>query len=111
MNKEDLIAKYVASVSAYNQAIDETTKIKVEINNAEFVLADKVASIYLEKDAKELGSNSEIRNANIALLTESEKALVRNLSNNLEFAKAKEIKARNEVDQIKYIIRALNIEN
>ena len=111
MNKEELIAKYTDSVRAYNMAIDETTNIKVQINNAEFVLADKIASIYLEKDAKELGSNAEIRNANIALLTEAEKAMVRNLSNNLEFAKAQEIKARNEVDQLKYIIRALTIEN
>lgn len=111
MKKEEVITKLMKAVSVHNKAIDETTKIKVDINNAEFVLADKVASIYLEKDSKELGSNSEIRNANIALMTESEKALVRNLTNNLEFAKAKETKARNEVEQLKYIIRAMDLQN
>ena len=110
MKKEEVIAKFMKSVSAYNKCIDETTKIKVEMNNAEFVLADKVASVYLQKDAKELGSNAEIRNANISLLTEEEQVIVRNLSNNLELAKARELKARNEVDQMKYIIRALEAQ-
>lgn len=110
MKKEEVIAKFMKSVSAYNKCIDETAKIKVDMNNAEFVLADKVASVYLQKDAKELGSNAEIRNANISILTEAEQALVRNLSNNLELARAKEQKARNEVDQMKYIIRALEAQ-
>ena len=110
MKKEEVIAKFMKSVSAYNKCIDETTKIKVEMNNAEFVLADKIATVYREKDVKELGSNAEIRNANLAFLTETEQALVRNLSNNLELARAKEQKARNEVDQMKYIIRALEAQ-
>ena len=110
MKKDEVIAKFMKSVSAYNKAIDDTTKIRVQLNNAEFVLADKVASVYLQKDAKELGSNAEIRNANISLLTEEEQVMVRNLSNDLELAKAKELKARNEVDQMKYIIRALEAQ-
>ena len=107
MTKEEVITKFMKSVSAYNKAIDEVAKIKVRANEAEFVLADKVASIYREKDGKELGSNAETRNANIALMTEIEQSLVRELSNNLELARAREMKARNEVDQMKYIIRAL----
>lgn len=110
MKKEEVIAKFMKSVATYNKCIDETAKIRVQMNDAEFVLADKVATVYREKDAKELGSNAEIRNANLALLTETEQALVRNLSNNLELARAKELKARNEVDQMKYIIRALEAQ-
>jgi hypothetical protein len=109
MTKDEVIAKFVKSVSAYNKAIDETTKVRVAHNEAEFVLADKVASIYREKDAKELGSNAEIRNANLALMTTDEQKLVRELENKLELARAKENKAKNEVDQMKYIIRALDI--
>jgi len=110
MKKEEVIAKFMKSITAYNKAIDETAKVRVSLSNAEYVLADKVASVYLQKDAKELGSNAEIRNANISLLTEEEQVMVRNLSNNLELAKAKELKARNEVDQMKYIIRALEAQ-
>lgn len=110
MKKEEVIAKFMKSVTAYNKAIDETAKVRVSLSNAEYVLADKVASIYREKDAKELGSNAETRNANLAFLTETEQALVRNLSNNLELSRAKEQKARNEVDQMKYIIRALEAQ-
>jgi hypothetical protein len=109
MTKDEVIAKFMKSVSAYNKAIDETTKVRVAHNEAEFVLADKVASIYREKDAKELGSNAEIRNANLALMTNDEQKLVRELENKLELARAKENKAKNEVDQMKYIIRALDI--
>lgn len=110
MKKEEVIAKFMKSVATYNKTIDETTKIRVQLNDAEFVLADKIASIYREKDVKELGSNAEIRNANLAFFTETEQAMVRNLSNNLELSKAKELKARNEVDQMKYIIRALEAQ-
>ena len=109
MTKDEVIAKFVKSVSAYNKAIDETTKVRVAHNEAEFVLADKVASIYREKDPKELGSNAEIRNANLALITADEQKLVRELENKLELARAKENKAKNEVEQMKYIIRALDI--
>ena len=45
MKKDEVIAKFMKSVTAYNRAIDETAKIKVSHNEAEFVLADKVASI------------------------------------------------------------------
>jgi polyphosphate kinase len=110
MKKDEVIAKFMKSVAAYNKAIDETAKIRVRANEAEFVLADKVASIYREKDGKELGSNAETRNANLALMTETEQALVRELSNNLELARARELKCRNEVDQMKYIIRALEAQ-
>jgi len=110
MKKDEVIAKFMKSVTAYNRAIDETAKIKVSHNEAEFVLADKVASIYREKDAKELGSNAETRNANLALMTADEQKLVRELENKLELSRAKEQKARNEVDQMKYIIRALEAQ-
>jgi thymidylate synthase len=110
MTKEEIISKFMKSVSTYNKAIDETAKIKVAHNEAEFFLADKVASIYREKDAKELGSNAETRNANIALMTSEEQKLVRDFENKLELARAKEQKARNEVDQMKYIIRALEAQ-
>ena len=110
MTKEEIVGKFMKSVSAYNKAIDETAKIKVQSNEAEFSLADKVASIYREKDGKELGSNAETRNANIALMTADEQKLVRELENKLELSRAKEQKARNEVDQMKYIIRALEAQ-
>ena len=55
MTKEEIVGKFMKSVSAYNKTIDETAKLKVQSNEAEFTLADKVASIIARRMLRNLG--------------------------------------------------------
>ena len=107
MNKNEVIAKFMAVVEKHVDAIDNTANAKVNYNNASFALTDKVNAIYLNNDIKELGSNAEIRGAKIASLTSAEQQAIRTLENELEIARAKEARTKAEVEQMKYIIRAL----
>lgn len=107
MNKNEVIAKFMAVVEKHVDAIDNTANAKVNYNNASFALTDKVNAIYLTNDIKELGSNAEIRGAKIASLTSAEQQAIRVLENELEIARAKEARTKAEVEQMKYIIRAL----
>jgi len=97
----------MAIVEKHVDAIDNTAQAKVNYNNASFALTDKVNAIYLNHDSKELGSNAEIRSAKIASLTSAEQQAIRTLENELEIARAKEARTKAEVEQMKYIIRAL----
>ena len=107
MNKNEIISKFMAIVEKHVDAIDNTAQAKVNYNNASFALTDKVNAIYLNHDSKELGSNAEIRSAKIASLTSAEQQAIRTLENELEIARAKEARTKAEVEQMKYIIRAL----
>ena len=107
MNKNEVISKFMAVVEKHVDAIDNTANAKVNYNNASFALTDKVNAIYLNHDIKELGSNAEIRSAKIASLTSAEQQAIRTLENELEIARAKEARTKAEVEQMKYIIRAL----
>jgi hypothetical protein len=107
MNKNEVISKFMAVVEKHVDAIDHTANAKVNYNNASFALTDKVNAIYLNNDIKELGSNAEIRGAKIASLTSAEQQAIRTLENELEIARAKEARTKAEVEQMKYIIRAL----
>jgi hypothetical protein len=107
MNKNEVISKFMAVVEKHVDAIDNTANAKVNYNNASFALTDKVNAIYLNNDIKELGSNAEIRGAKIASLTSAEQQAIRTLENELEIARAKEARTKAEVEQMKYIIRAL----
>ena len=107
MNKNEVITKFMAVVEKHVDAIDNTANAKVNYNNASFALTDKVNAIYLNNDIKELGSTAEIRGAKIASLTSAEQQAIRVLENELEIARAKEARTKAEVEQMKYIIRAL----
>jgi hypothetical protein len=107
MNKNEIISKFMSIVEKHVDAIDNTAQAKVNYNNASFALTDKVNAIYLNHDSKELGSNAEIRGAKIASLTSAEQQAIRTLENELEIARAKEARTKAEVEQMKYIIRAL----
>jgi hypothetical protein len=111
MNKNEVISKFMAVVEKHVDAIDNTANAKVNYNNASFALTDKVNAIYLNNDIKELGSNAEIRSAKIASLTSAEQQAIRLLENELEIARAKEARTKAEVEQMKYIIRALEAKS
>jgi hypothetical protein len=112
MTKSEVVSKIVASVEKHIFSIDKTVNTKIALNNASYALTEKVHSVYNTRDVKELGSNSEIRNAKIALETAVESRSVLELENQLEMARAEEIIAKAYVDQMRYIVRILeaNIE-
>ena len=111
MNKNEIISKFMSIVEKHVDAIDNTANAKVNYNNASFALTDSVNAIYLNQDVKELGSNAEIRSAKIASLTSAEQQAIRLLENELEIARAKEARTKAEVEQMKYIIRALEAKS
>ena len=112
MTKSEVVSKIVASVEKHINSIDKTVSTKIALNNASYVLTEKIHSIYNSRDVKELGSNSETRNAKIAVETVEESKAVLSLENALEIARAEETKAKAHVDQMRYIVRILeaNIE-
>ena len=112
MTKSEVVSKIVASVEKHINSIDKTVNTKIALNNASYALTEKIHSIYNSRDVKELGSNSETRNAKIAVETVEESLSVLQLENELEIARAEEIKAKAYVDQMRYIVRILeaNIE-
>ena len=112
MTKSEVVSKIVASVEKHINSIDKTVSTKISLNNASYALTEKIHSIYNSRDVKELGSNSETRNAKIAVETVEESKAVLALENALEIARAEETKAKAHVDQMRYIVRILeaNIE-
>ena len=110
MNKNEVIAKFMAVVEKHVDAIDNTANAKVNYNNASFALTDKVNAIYLNNDIKELGSNAEIRGAKIASLTSAEQQAIRVFENELEIARAKEARTKAEVEQMNRLLRAMGIK-
>lgn len=109
MTKSELIARIVNTSDAHAKAVQKTVDAKIMLNNATLALTEKVNSIYTSRDIKELGSNAEIRNANIAKETAEESNIVHNLNNVLENAKAQEAVTKLQFDQMKYIVRLLEV--
>ena len=109
MTKSELIARIVNTSEAHAKAVQQTVDARVMLNNATLALSEKVNTIYTTRDIKELGSNAEIRNANIAKETAQESLAVHNYNNTLEIAKAQEAVAKLQFDQLKYIVRLLEV--
>lgn len=109
MTKSELIARIVQTSEAHAKAVQQTVDAKILLNNATLALTEKVNSIYTSRDIKELGSNAEIRNANIAKETAEESNIVHALTNTLETAKAQEAVTKLQFDQMKYIVRLLEV--
>jgi hypothetical protein len=109
MTKSELIARIVNTSEAHAKAVQQTVGARIMLNNATLELSVKVNTIYTSRDIKELGSNAEIRNANIANETADESLAVHNCNNALEIAKAQEAVAKLQFDQLKYIVRLLEV--
>ena len=109
MTKSELIARIVNTSEAHAKAVQQTVDARVMLNNATLALSEKVNTIYTTRDIKELGSDAEIRNANIAKETAEESLAVHNYNNTLEIAKAQEAVAKLQFDQLKYIVRLLEV--
>jgi hypothetical protein len=110
MNKEQAITSFMKAVKTYTNSIDKTAQTNIAYKKAVYALEDAVNQIYRDVDVKELGSNAEQRNAKISAQTSELIVAKRELEYQLEVARAEEARAKTECDQIKYIIRALEVK-
>ena len=111
MNKQEVIASFMKAVGIYTQAIDKTADSNIAYKKAVYALEDAVNLIYREVDPKELGSNAESRNAKVSEKTQDLINAKREAEFTLETTRANESRIKAEVDQIKYIIRALEVKD
>jgi hypothetical protein len=107
MTKSEIIANLLASKESYKKAVDSTLQARLNLTKAQDLLNTKTNTIYTTRDIKELGSNAEIRSANIAKETAGENDLVTSSNLAFETAKAEELKARLEFDTMRYIVRLM----
>ena len=110
MTKSEVITMFMNAVGQYTSAIDKTAESNINYKKSVYALEDAVNLIYRNVDAKELGSNAEARNAKVSEKTQDLIIAKREAEFELETARAKEARIKAEVDQIKYIIRALEVK-
>lgn len=107
MTKQEVINLFMSAVGQYTSAIDKTAESNIQYKKSVYALEDAVNLIYRNVDAKELGSNAEARNAKVSEKTQDLIVAKREAEYLLETARANESRIKAEVDQMKYIIRAL----
>ena len=110
MTKKEVITMFMNAVGQYTTAIDKTADSNINYKKSVYALEDAVNLIYREVDPKELGSNAECRNAKVSEKTQQLIIAKREAEFQLESARANENRIKAEVDQIKYIIRALEVK-
>jgi len=110
MTKTEVITMFMNAVGQYTTAIDKTADSNINYKKSVYALEDAVNLIYRNVDAKELGSNAEARNAKVSEKTQDLIVAKREAEYQLETARANESRIKAEVDQIKYIIRALEVK-
>jgi hypothetical protein len=110
MTKQEVITMFMKAVGQYTTAIDKTAESNINYKKSVYALEDAVNLIYREVDPKELGSNAESRNAKVSEKTQQLIIAKREAEFQLESARANENRIKAEVDQIKYIIRALEVK-
>ena len=110
MTKTEVIKMFMNAVDQYTKAIDKTAESNIQYKKSVYALEDAVNLIYRNVDAKELGSNAEARNAKVSEKTQDLIVAKREAEFQLETARANENRIKAEVDQIKYIIRALEVK-
>ena len=107
MNKQEVITMFMSAVGKYTSAIDKTADSNINYKKSVYALEDAVNLIYRQVDPKELGSNAESRTAKVSEKTQDLIEAKREAEFILETARANESRIKAEVDQMKYIIRAL----
>ena len=110
MNKTEVITMFMSAVGKYTSAIDKTADSNINYKKSVYALEDAVNLIYRQVDPKELGSNAESRTAKVSEKTQDLIEAKREAEFILETARANESRIKAEVDQIKYIIRALEVK-
>ena len=110
MTKTEVIKMFMNAVDQYTKAIDKTAESNIQYKKSVYALEDAINLIYRTVDTKELGSNAEARNAKVSEKTQDLIIAKREAEYQLETARANESRIKAEVDQIKYIIRALEVK-
>ena len=110
MTKQEVINMFMNAVGQYTTAIDKTAETNIKYKKSVYALEDAINLIYRTVDTKELGSNAEARNAKVSEKTQDLIIAKREAEYQLETARANESRIKAEVDQIKYIIRALEVK-
>jgi hypothetical protein len=102
----DAVVKLMEFNKLYNTIVTATVNEKNALTQAEWALEDAKFEILRTVDVKELGSNSEQREAKLSgMLAEQVKA-VRSATLRYELVKAEEQKCRANLEFAKHLVRA-----
>jgi len=102
----DAVKKLMEFNKLYNTIVTATVNEKNALTQAEWALEDAKFEILRTVDVKELGSNSEQREAKLSgMLTEQVK-VVRSTTLRYELMKAEEQKCRANLEFAKHLVRA-----
>jgi hypothetical protein len=102
----DAVVKLMEFNKLYNTIVTTTVNEKNALTQAEWALEDAKFEILRTVDVKELGSNSEQREAKLSgMLAEQVKA-VRSATLRYELVKAEEQKCRANLEFAKHLVRA-----
>jgi hypothetical protein len=105
----DAVKKLMEFNKLYNTIVTATVNEKNALTQAEWALEDAKFEILRTVDVKELGSNSEQREAKLSGMLVEQVKVVRSTTLRYELMKAEEQKCRANLEFAKHLVRASEI--
>jgi len=102
----DAVKKLMEFNKLYNTIVTATVNEKNALSQAEWALEDAKFEILRTVDVKELGSNSEQREAKLSGMLAEQVKVVRSTTLRYELMKAEEQKCRANLEFAKHLVRA-----
>jgi len=102
----DAVKKLMEFNKLYNTIVTATVNEKNALSQAEWALEDAKFEILRTVDVKELGSNSEQREAKLSGMLVEQVKVVRSTTLRYELMKAEEQKCRANLEFAKHLVRA-----
>jgi hypothetical protein len=102
----DAVVKLMEFNKLYNTIVTTSVNEKNNLTQAEWALEDAKFEILRTVDVKELGSNSEQREAKLAGMLSEKVNAVRSITLRYELIKAEEQKCRANLEFAKHLVRA-----
>ena len=102
----DAVVKLMEFNKLYNTIVTTTVNEKNALTQAEWALEDAKFEILRTVDVKELGSNSEQREAKLSGMLAEQVKVVRSTTLRYELMKAEEQKCRANLEFAKHLVRA-----
>jgi len=102
----DAVKKLMEFNKLYNTIVTATVNEKNALTQAEWALEDAKFEILRTVDVKELGSNSEQREAKLSGMLAEQVKVVRSTTLRYELMKAEEQKCRANLEFAKHLVRA-----
>ena len=102
----DAVVKLMEFNKLYNTIVTTSVNEKNNLTQAEWALEDAKFEILRTVDVKELGSNSEQREAKLASMLAEQVKAVRSITLRYELIKAEEQKCRANLEFAKHLVRA-----